>query len=479
MNLDDVRPSFSIYVVSPRPDDRGDAIEALTQAGYLVSIFAGIDAAFTEVAINPPHVIVLEPGGDLRVTQDLLDRVYTHLPETHVVLVAPVGDRGELAPLLDRGVYDIVYLPLAAAVELRRAVDRAVERDYFMYQNERLMAAPPQEAAPPAPDPAAAADGFATELFAQRTVDDCLNVFLRRAGERAVYFRYLANRRTLVATFATGVDPEVTRDLGLNLNDEVPAIQSGDLRAAERIPAFRRLVETVFKTNAFATRALESAGEVTGVLVFLDQAELDPPGVERLVMLDRAVGLLETQRRLHVVNTRDEGTEVLSRAVFTEYVTNEVSRARRLSLPVAVLAMAFDQYDLIGGEIGPSEAQLMLKTVAKLCLKYSRVNDVIGRLGASELGLLLPHTSRRGALIKAERLRRALASADFSKVVRTHARVTVSIGVSEYPTLVRDAEELLGSADETLFHIRKFGNRTAVAEPPTHFTPDFVVRDLA
>ena len=35
----------------------------------------------------------------------------------------------------------------------------------------------------------------------------------------------------------------------------------------------------------------------------------------------------------------------------------------------------------------------------------------------------------------------------------------------------------MANADETLFHIRKQGNRTAIAEAPKDFVPDFRVLD--
>jgi PleD family two-component response regulator len=55
--------------------------------------------------------------------------------------------------------------------------------------------------------------------------------------------------------------------------------------------------------------------------------------------------------------------------------------------------------------------------------------------------------------------------------------ITISIGVAEYPSMVRDAEELLQFADEALFQIRKDGNKTCVAKAPQGFVADFEVNE--
>ena len=64
-------------------------------------------------------------------------------------------------------------------------------------------------------------------------------------------------------------------------------------------------------------------GEVSGIFVFPRLADNEPGLDDRLLLLDRAIGLLEAQKRLHVVNTRDDGTEVLADSADTEMFDND------------------------------------------------------------------------------------------------------------------------------------------------------------
>jgi GGDEF domain-containing protein len=60
-------------------------------------------------------------------------------------------------------------------------------------------------------------------------------------------------------------------------------------------------------------------------------------------------------------------------------------------------------------------------------------------------------------------------------VLKSFPQITISVGVAEYPSMVRDAEELMQIADEALFQVRTQGNKTCVAKPPEGFVADFEV----
>jgi diguanylate cyclase (GGDEF)-like protein len=128
-------------------------------------------------------------------------------------------------------------------------------------------------------------------------------------------------------------------------------------------------------------------------------------------------------------------------------------------------------------EFGADEGQTVLKAFAQVLQKHSRVNDIIGRVGSDEFGMILPHTTKEGAAIEAERLRRMIESADFTKVIKSFPHLTISIGVSEYPSVCRDADELFQTADEALFQVRERQNKVCLAQAPEAFEPDFFVKE--
>jgi diguanylate cyclase (GGDEF)-like protein len=493
LKIEEVRTSFTVYLIASELKRLDGIAESLRLAGYMAASFSELTAAFSEFPSNPPHFLIFDAAETKFQVPKAIRQVRAQLPESHIFALAPVEQRTQYVSLLEQGVYDIIYTPLSSPVELLRALDRAAERDYFMYLNERLAESTEVQQAPaPAPtevthvssvDEQGEAASFARRLFEPQTTDACLQVFLRetaialgRCG--GVYFKYIANRRVLMANQAVNLEHIEMSGVGVDLNEKGSAFKSAHLKTPAQIPQVTDMISEVFGTAEFMIYPIEVLGEVQGLVVFL---HADPGGMLTQMLADwlsltgKALSLIESERRLHATAIKDPVTELLNRGNFSIKVQQEVARARRTNQPVSLLVIALDQYGQIATDVGGEEAGTMLRMVARILEKHSRVNDILGRIGNDEFGILLPHTGREGAMVKAERLRRLLHSADFSKVLHAYSQVTISIGVSEYPTLVRDAEELSQSADEALFAVRKQGNKTCVAQAPQGFTPDFPV----
>lgn len=499
MKIEEVRTSFTVYVIASQLEQFSGVTESLGLAGYMVAGFKDLTSAFSEFFTNPPHFVLFEAQEKAFDLKKAIQQVTQQLPESHIFLITPVADREKVVPFFEAGVYDLILLPLTSQVELVRALDRAAERDYFMYLNERLMQAekpqPTAPAAPSASDPSAPSAlpafsedfhlEFARKLFAQTTLDECMQVFLNSAAHAlgaspAVFFKYVQNRRVVMAAYGANLGEVDISGLGMNFNDTAPGFRTVQLREPMRISPFVEMVKEVFSVDDFFAWPVRALGEIQGVICFLSKppvAALHDLLLEWLSLLEKAVSLVEAEKRLHVVSIRDTGTGLLNRQAFVSKIHEEVSRSRRTHLPTCLVMIAVDQFGQLSSLYGQEEAQLILRVAARALEKHSRVNDILGRTGVDEFGLLLPHTTKEGAMIKAERLRLMIEGADFSKVLHGFDHLTISLGISEYPGMVRDSDELLQSADEALFSVRKVGNKTCVAKAPDGFEPDFKAQE--
>ncbi len=502
MKIEEARPSFTVYLIASELSRLEGISDSLGMAGYMVANFNELTAAISEVYSNPPHFLLFDAMETKFSLKKAIKQVVVQLPESHVYLVTPAAERETAAPMLEQGVYDLILTPLASQTELVRKLDRAAERDYFMYMNERLTeaqqaaasAAPMQTGVPAiAPAPTGASAGapagddmhltYATNVFAQKSPDEAVSVYLKAVsaaldGCPVLYLKYIANRRVLLANVSERLEDFDLNGLGVNFNETAGGFRTSQLRDPQSIPEIASLAKEIFNTDDYFALPIEALNEIQGVMLFL---RADPsPGLSHIVqewttLLNRALSLQESEKRLHVMAVKDPATDLLNRQNFLVKVRDEISRSRRTSLPVSLALITIDQYGQIVNEAGQEEAQTVLKMAARIFEKHSRVNDVIGRTGADEFGLILSHTHKQGALIKAERLRRIIESADFSRVVKSFPNITISLGVAEYPSMAHDAEELMQAADEALFQVRKLGNKTCVAKPPENFVADFEV----
>ena len=112
--------------------------------------------------------------------------------------------------------------------------------------------------------------------------------------------------------------------------------------------------------------------------------------------------------------------------------------------------------------------------------KNFRNSDILSRLTQNEFCFLLPHTEVKNTLLKAEKVRRAFAQSQFPFVkIEDKNKISLSIGVSEYPSLSSDAESLMKSCDEALYQVkRNQGNRVAAWQAGATFSPDFLSQPM-
>jgi diguanylate cyclase (GGDEF)-like protein len=146
----------------------------------------------------------------------------------------------------------------------------------------------------------------------------------------------------------------------------------------------------------------------------------------------------KTLSRMRSADVKDESTGFWKSAKLYDTLAAEVSRARRIGLPVSLLVVQLDV---------PKEADI--KRLGKVMERTSRLNDILIRINFSQVAAVLPHTHLYGAATKAERLRRIVEALG--------GDMTVSVGVSEYPRCATDSEGLLRSADDALYTVTQLG----------------------
>lgn len=162
--------------------------------------------------------------------------------------------------------------------------------------------------------------------------------------------------------------------------------------------------------------------------------------------------------------------------MYESKLSEEISRSRRLKHPLSVIKLSIDQFDELENKLGRFNRDVIVKALAQLIVKTSRVNDICCRTDENEFSLILPHSPIQGAALRAERLRRIIEAHSFSV---TSLRVLVSCGVCEYPTLARGSDELdQGAWQAVSFIQQKNGNKVCVYKPTEKFQPDFEVSSV-
>jgi diguanylate cyclase (GGDEF)-like protein len=175
--------------------------------------------------------------------------------------------------------------------------------------------------------------------------------------------------------------------------------------------------------------------------------------------------LQQTIHELTELSLRDPLTALYNRRGLSERLVEEWSRARRYGAPLSLMMVDIDHFKRINDQHGHAIGDVAIGHVARLLARDRRLSDILARYGGEEFVLLLPHTPLEGALSLAERLRYLIEQSPY-RTGQGEARLTVSIGVAGFDTGMREASDLLESADGALYRSKREGrNRVSTPTP--------------
>jgi diguanylate cyclase (GGDEF)-like protein len=177
--------------------------------------------------------------------------------------------------------------------------------------------------------------------------------------------------------------------------------------------------------------------------------------------------LRASQRRLRVLANTDPLTKIPNRRHFHEQAAR-LLKATGADLPV-VLVFDIDHFKLINDRLGHAAGDRALRLVGRCMQDALRAQDLAGRLGGDEFGLVLPGASIQQAMGVANRIVDQLQSQSAHHVLPV---LGLSFGlVRAQPAEAIDAA--LRRADLALYEAKRQGRSCAVAASGDEEQPEF------
>lgn len=165
----------------------------------------------------------------------------------------------------------------------------------------------------------------------------------------------------------------------------------------------------------------------------------------------------KVERELEALAQTDFLTGLANRRHFLAMAEQELARTIRYGGPLSVLMMDIDNFKKINDTYGHKSGDIVLQTLAKLCLAEVRNIDIIGRFGGEEFAAVLPQTDGERALDVAERLRETIAQAEVYLEHGLPIHFTMSIGVASRSGTSANIDTLISWADTALYEAKNAG----------------------
>ncbi len=198
---------------------------------------------------------------------------------------------------------------------------------------------------------------------------------------------------------------------------------------------------------------------------------------EKIRLIDENRDLVEQLKRynedLEQVNNvlrdlaiRDGLTGLFNHRHFQEKLAMEVSRSRRHGRDFSIVFFDVDHFKKYNDTHGHPMGDQLLRELGDILKERLRKSDMAARYGGEEFVLLLPETSKEGAMIAAENIRKHIAEYCFKgRDTQPEGVVSVSVGVATFNQNGEDAPSLIHQADQALYRAKHSGrNRVCSAE---------------
>ena len=205
-----------------------------------------------------------------------------------------------------------------------------------------------------------------------------------------------------------------------------------------------------------------AGGQLLGLFDLYDPEDGRVPSDEALQVLEIFANVtassLENARyaaELEVRAVTDGLTGLFNHRHFQEALVAEVERGARYGLVFTLLMMDVDLFKNVNDRLGHPRGDDVLRKVAEVVRDVARTSDLAARYGGEEFVMILPGTSTKQAASLAERVAQGVREIVLD--VPDPPRLSISIGMADYPACGRDRESLIAAADAALLFAKRTG----------------------
>ena len=174
-------------------------------------------------------------------------------------------------------------------------------------------------------------------------------------------------------------------------------------------------------------------------------------------------------RKLHIALREkaqtDSLTKISNRHYFTELALKSLKQAKDTNEPLTFVIFDLDHFKSVNDSYGHPVGDWVLKAVIDSVKPNIRREDILGRLGGEEFGLLLPGCPERRAFEIANAMRQRISEINTAEAGHVFD-ISASFGIASTLTSNAQFESLYANADEALYESKRNGrNKVSVYRP--------------
>ncbi len=282
---------------------------------------------------------------------------------------------------------------------------------------------------------------------------------------------------TLAVKATKGIDKRILENIRIGIGEGISGkvVEKGIPIIATDIESkpFSRRNRPRYKTGSFVSMPLKIDSRIIGVINISDKITGEVFSDDDLnlllsfacyasIALERGTYYRMTEE-LKKISLTDSLTGLLNRRYFQERMFEEVERSKRHDEPFSIFMIDIDNFKAFNDRYGHLVGDEVLKRVAHVTRDAVRSIDVVSRFGGEEFSVILPYTRKTDSYVIAERIRRCVDDLRLlGDKVPPDQRLSVSLGVAEFPYDADNIDGLIEKADRAMYLAKERGRNRVV-----------------
>lgn len=179
--------------------------------------------------------------------------------------------------------------------------------------------------------------------------------------------------------------------------------------------------------------------------------------------------------KTYALATTDSMTGLYNHRFFQEHMRRSIDQANRFKHKFSLLLIDIDFFKKFNDTYGHQAGDEVLRQVAKKLKKTVRTVDVVARYGGEEMAIILDRANEEEALAVALKVVKAIAEEAYPIAEGVAKHVTISCGVSTFPTHGETPSQMIEFSDAGLYRAKENGRNQVGAQydsPPPDGTHD-------
>lgn len=161
--------------------------------------------------------------------------------------------------------------------------------------------------------------------------------------------------------------------------------------------------------------------------------------------------------KLKELAIKDGLTNLFNHRSFQGILESYIDKANKENKEVSLLFMDIDNFKNYNDVNGHQKGDLLLMKIGEILKKTVGDLGMVARYGGEEFAVILYNQDEKEALNLGEIIRQNIQDSYFDgQEHQPNKYITVSIGVSTYPRVAKDKEELIELADNALYRAKSF-----------------------